>query len=270
MGAAPAWDVYLVYSSGIEWKGKQPPKPLYFMHQLEALPAARIEPSGPGNRATENAAHARERFFESMNEREHWETVYRKKGPEEVSWYRPHLERSLRFVEQAGLTLKSAILDVGGGASTLVDDLLARGFSDVSVLDISENAIARAKLRLGARAETVTWLLADITRVELPERRFDFWHDRAVFHFLREETDRLRYVQAVRRALKPNGHIVVATFGPAAPEQCSGLPVMRYTAEGIHEQFGGEFLKAGSCSEAHMTPWGSEQEFVYCYCRMPG
>ena len=106
-----------------------------------------------------------------------------------------------------------------------------------------------------------------MTTLELPERHYDFWHDRAVFHFLTDEAARRRYVAAVRRALAPRGHVVVATFGPTGPEKCSGLPVMRYTAEGIHGQFGREFTKVGSESETHQTPWGSEQEFVYCYCR---
>src|SRR5207244_1605235 len=152
-----------------------------------------------------------------MSEREHWESVYAGKEPDDVSWYRPHLERSLRFIEETGLPRTAAILDVGGGASTLVDDVLARGYSDVTVLDISERAVAFAKTRLGSRAEAVTWLVADILKIELPEQRYDFWHDRAVFHFLIEESARQLYVAAVRRALRPNGHIVVATFGPAAP-----------------------------------------------------
>ena len=204
-----------------------------------------------------------------MSEREHWESVYAGKGPADASWYRPHLERSLRFIEETGLPRTAAILDVGGGASTLVDDVLARGYSDVTVLDISERAVAFAKTRLGSRAEAVTWLVADILKIELPEQRYDFWHDRAVFHFLIEESARQLYVAAVRRALRPNGHIVVATFGPAAPERCSGLPVLRYSDEGIHRQFGPDFRKVGGSSEVHVTPSGNEQEFVYCYCRMP-
>lgn len=203
-----------------------------------------------------------------MNERKHWEAIYGHKSPEEVSWYRPHLERSLRFIESAALSPTSPILDVGGGTSTLVDDLLERGFSNVSVLDISDIAIRQTKARLGARAKAVTWLAGDITRVELPEHRYDFWHDRAVFHFLTDDDARQRYVSIVRHALKPNGHIVVATFGPSGPERCSGLPVVRYRPEGIHARFGDGFRRVGSASETHQTPWGSEQEFVYCYCRM--
>jgi ubiquinone/menaquinone biosynthesis C-methylase UbiE len=205
-----------------------------------------------------------------MSEREHWDAIYQGKGPDEVSWYRPHLDRSLRFIEDAALSTTASILDVGGGASTLVDDLLDKGYLNVTVLDLSSSAIAVARERLGARASTVTWLVGDVTELELPELRFDFWHDRAVFHFLTEPAARQRYVATVRRALKPNGHIVVATFGLSGPDRCSGLPVARYSAEGIHEQFGNEFQKVGGSTEVHHTPWGSEQEFVYCYCRMPG
>lgn len=203
-----------------------------------------------------------------MNEGEHWDKVYERRPPEQVSWYQPHLERSLELVERAGLSLDAAIVDVGGGTSTLVDDLLDRGYTRLTVLDISATAIANARERLGPRAGTVTWFTGDITRLELPSNAFDFWHDRAVFHFLREEQARARYVAAVRRALKPGGHIVVATFGPAGPERCSGLDVMRYSADELHGQFGHTFRKLSSFTEVHHTPTGTEQEFVYCYCKM--
>lgn len=203
-----------------------------------------------------------------MDGQEHWEAIYGAKGPQDVSWYRPHLDRSLKFIDEARLSPDAAIIDVGGGASTLVDDLLVRGYDDVTVLDLSEAAITQAKARLGSNAARVTWIIGDITRVELPEHRYDFWHDRAVFHFLTKEEDRQRYVAQVRHALKPGGHIVVATFGLEGPERCSGLPVARYSPEGIHEQFGDQFAMTGSDDEMHRTPKGSEQEFVYCYCRL--
>lgn len=205
-----------------------------------------------------------------MTERDHWESLYRRKGPDEVSWYRPHLERSLAFFAQAALPRTAAIVDVGGGASTLVDDLLDRGYEDVTVLDISASALTLAKERLGARAGAVTWLTGDVTSMTLPERRFDFWHDRAVFHFLTEPSARQRYLGALRCSLRAGGHVVVATFGPHGPERCSGLPVARYDAGEIHREFGDRFRKVGSATEVHQTPWGVEQEFVYCYCRMPG
>ena len=203
-----------------------------------------------------------------MDGEQHWDRVYRRKAPEAVSWYRPHLERSLAFIEQAGLDRDAGILDVGGGASTLVDDLLDRGYRDLTVLDISATAIDHAKTRLGARAAAVTWLVGDITRVALPERRFAFWHDRAVFHFLTAPEARQAYVAAVRHALRVHGHIVVGTFGPGGPEQCSGLDVVRYDANLLHGAFGHTFHKIDSCTEHHTTPSGTAQEFVYCYCRM--
>src|SRR5262249_3742801 len=199
---------------------------------------------------------------------EHWDSVHERKEPAEVSWYRPHLERSLLFIERAGLPRTAAIIDVGGGASTLVDDLIEHGYGNLTVLDISARAIARSQERVGARGVGVEWLTGDVTEIELRAHHFDFWHDRAVFHFLTDEAARARYVAAVRRALKPNGHIVVATFGPSGPERCSGLPVARYSAESIQDEFGDAFRMIGGEEETHHTPWGSEQEFVYCYCRM--
>jgi SAM-dependent methyltransferase len=138
----------------------------------------------------------------------------------------------------------------------------------VTVLDLSQAAISAAKERLGPRAGNASWIAADITQFELPHHRYDFWHDRAVFHFLADPEDRSRYVAAVRRGLKPGGHIVVATFGPHGPERCSGLEVVRYDAEQLHAQFGSSFERVASSEEIHRTPWGTEQEFVYCYCRL--
>ena len=203
-----------------------------------------------------------------MTDQQHWESLYGKKAANEVSWYRPHLERSLALIEEAGVAKDAAIIDVGGGTSTLVDDLLGRGYSNLTVLDISSTAIAAARERLGGRAAQVSWIVADITDVQLPEHHYDFWHDRAVFHFLRDEAARRSYVAAVRKSLKPGGHIVVATFGPDGPDRCSGLEVVRYTADGLHGEFGPAFEKVRSYQELHKTPWGSEQEFVYCYCKL--
>jgi SAM-dependent methyltransferase len=198
----------------------------------------------------------------------HWDDVYRRKSSDAVSWYRPHLERSIAFIENTGVARDAPIIDVGGGTSTLVDDLLARDYSNLTVLDISAAAIEVARQRLGERADRVRWIAGDITTVELPKHAFDLWHDRAVFHFLRADEDRRRYVQQVRHALRPGGHIVVATFGPEGPEKCSGLDVVRYSPDGLHAEFGGQFRKVASETELHTTPWGSEQQFVYCYCRI--
>lgn len=196
----------------------------------------------------------------------HWDRVYRSKRPEAVSWYQPSLRLSLDLIERIGIAPTARVLDVGGGASTLVDDLLDRGFDHLTVLDLSSEALAVARERLGARASRVTWMQGDVTTVELPAGRFDLWHDRAVFHFLTAPEARQRYVRQARQALAPGGHAIVATFGPEGPSQCSGLDVVRYDADGLHAEFGG-FEKLGQLEERHLTPWGSEQHFVYCYCR---
>jgi len=167
-----------------------------------------------------------------MTSKDHWESIYERKAPDQVSWYRPHLERSLDFIHGAGLASDAAIIDVGGGASTLVDDLLARGYTNVTVLDISASAIDAAKARLGERANMVRWLVADVTELDIGVSSFDFWHDRAVFHFLRNPADRRRYVAAVRRAVKSGGHVLVATFGPEGPERCSDLDVVPHSVRG--------------------------------------
>lgn len=204
-----------------------------------------------------------------MGGSEHWDRVYTSRGSEKVSWFRPHLDRSLAFLEMANVGKTSGVIDVGGGASTFVDDLLDRGYTNVTVLDLSKAALDAARGRLGERASAVQWICADVTQAPLPAEAYDFWHDRAVFHFLRDPLARERYVAAVRRALKPGGHIVVATFGPHGPEKCSGLEVMRFTPEELHAEFGSEFSRLASATEIHTTPSGVEQEFVYCYCRLP-
>ncbi len=202
-----------------------------------------------------------------MSDRPHWESVYSRKGSDEVSWYRPHLENSLRFIERAELGAEARIVDVGGGASTLVDDLLAAGYGNLAVMDLAAAALEVAQARLGARAGAVDWIVGDVTTPLLEPQSVDFWHDRAVFHFLTEPAARAAYLGEVARALKPDGHVLVATFGPDGPEACSGLPVARYDAPGIHAVFGEAFEKIGEAQEHHETPWGSTQSFVYCFCR---
>jgi len=202
-----------------------------------------------------------------MNKQEHWERVYQTKARDEVSWFREHLETSLRMIENTGVGKDAAIIDVGGGNSTLVDDLLESGFIDISVLEISESAIAGSKDRLKEKASQVTWIAADITAVDLLESHYDLWHDRAVFHFLTDEEDRRKYVNVVMRSLKPGGHIIVASFGLEGPQKCSGLDVVRYSPESMHDEFGETFKLVESIGETHNTPFGTTQDFVYCYCR---
>lgn len=203
-----------------------------------------------------------------MERREHWEHVYETKAPTEVSWFQEHAEQSLRLIERTGVARDGRIIDVGGGASTLVDDLLAGGYSGLTVLDLSITALHEAQERLGERAGDVHWIQGDILERELPEHAFDLWHDRAVFHFLTSEDDRHAYVAKVLRALKPGGHVIVATFAEDGPTRCSGLPVMRYSPEELHGQFGSSFALLKQEREDHHTPFGSVQKFIYCYCRV--
>ena len=203
-----------------------------------------------------------------MSNQTHWETVYLNKAVEEVSWYRPHLEVSLRLIADSAPSASSAIIDVGGGEATLVDDLVAQGYSDVTVLDISPAAIDVAKSRLGMSAAAVHWITGDITAVELEPARYDVWHDRAVFHFLTSAGDRAAYVRQIARSVRPGGHVIVATFGPDGPDKCSGLDVVRYDAEHLHGEFGPKVRLLDSVTELHETPWGTPQQFMYCLCRM--
>ncbi len=200
-----------------------------------------------------------------MTTQTHWETVYADKSADEVSWYQPHLERSLRMIEAAGPASDAPIIDVGGGESTLVDDLLARGYRNVTVLDISQKAIDVARDRLGSAADSVTWRVADVTAASLPGHYYTVWHDRAVFHFLVEPEQRARYLRQLRNSLACGGHLVIATFGPNGPRQCSGLDVMRYDLASLHEQVGPEFELVSYCIEQHRTPGGRKQEFLYAH-----
>ncbi len=201
-------------------------------------------------------------------DKHHWEQVYRTRDAEDVSWYREHLDQSLALIEATGVGKAGHIIDVGGGASTLVDDLLARGYEHLYVLDLSGAALETAQTRLGPKARGVEWWEADVTRAALPDQRFDVWHDRAVFHFLTDPESRRLYVEQVRRTVKPGGHVIVACFGPDGPLQCSGLDTRRYDAKGLHAEFGEHFRLERSLLEEHRTPHGKTQQFLYCYCRL--
>jgi len=198
----------------------------------------------------------------------HWEKIYTTKAPDAVSWYRSHLERSLGLIESASPDRSARIIDVGGGASTLVDDLVARGYRNLTILDVSQTALDVTKARLGESAKQIDWICADITRAELPAQAFDVWHDRAVFHFLTAEEQRAAYVRLAARAVRPGGHVIVSTFGPEGPLKCSGLEVARYDAESLHHEFGRRFSLIQSSKELHQTPFGTTQQFLYCYCRL--
>ena len=204
-----------------------------------------------------------------MTSKDHWEHVYSTKATNAVSWFQEHADRSLALIRATSLGPSSSIIDVGGGASTLVDDLLAAGYSLPTVLDLSAAALAAAKARLGERSRFVNWLEGDITKLPLPVHGFDLWHDRAVFHFLATPAARQAYVNAVLQAVKPGGHVIVATFAEDGPTQCSGLPVMRYSATQLHAEFGPPFILVRHENEEHHTPFDSVQKFIYCYFRLP-
>ncbi len=203
-----------------------------------------------------------------MKVQTHWEKIYREKAPDAVSWYRLHLETSLALIEKAVPARSVSIIDVGGGESTLVDDLLARGYQNITVLDVSQTAIDVTKQRLVQAAERIQWITGDITKADLAPNAYDVWHDRAVFHFLRAIDERAAYIRQVAKAVKSGGHVLVSTFGPEGPTKCSGLEVVRYDAESLHAEFGVHFRLLESFKELHETPFGKTQQFLYCLCRV--
>lgn len=197
-----------------------------------------------------------------VTRREHWQSVYETKPATDVSWYAAHLEESLRLIKAAARP-EARVIDVGAGASTLVDDLLDAGYRHLTVLDISPAALEIARRRLGERSELVQWVAADVTTAELTEGAFDVWHDRAVFHFLTEERDRERYVAQVRSAVAPGGQVIMGTFSLEGPATCSGLAVARYDATSLARVFGAGFSLTHGVAATHVTPAGREQHFQY-------
>jgi ubiquinone/menaquinone biosynthesis C-methylase UbiE len=202
-----------------------------------------------------------------MTTKSHWEHIYDTKSPTQVSWYQEHAKFSLQYIRNTGIQKTDPIIDVGGGASTLVDDLIEHAFQNITVLDVSGTALQVARQRLGARAAHVNWIESDITQVNLPHNTYGVWHDRAVFHFLTQAKERQHYVETVRNSVRKGGHVIVATFAPDGPERCSGLAVMRYSPESLHSEFGDDFEVVDSTRETHHTPFGTDQKFIYCYCR---
>lgn len=193
----------------------------------------------------------------------YWEEIYSENEPSEVSWHQDRPDLSLNFIREAGTRKTQWIIDVGGGASTLVDHLISDGFKNLAVLDISAAALERTKARLNTRATAVEWIESDVKTLQ-PRQHFALWHDRAVFHFLTEEADRQAYVRTLRKALVPGGHLIVATFSTGGPKQCSGLPIVQYEPAGLSQVFGDAFELRATKTESHRTPWNAEQKFVYC------
>jgi SAM-dependent methyltransferase len=194
----------------------------------------------------------------------HWERIYRTKSPTEVSWYEPAPEISLALIGATGVGCTAPIIDVGAGASQLVDHLVADGYRDVTVLDIAPAALALARARLGPTAAQVVWVVSDVTAFQ-PERRYHLWHDRAAFHFLMTGEERARYLRVVEAALAPGGHLVLATFGPEGPRRCSGLPVQRYSTEDLGVLLGPGFRLRRSELQDHPTPAGQSQQFLWSW-----
>lgn len=202
----------------------------------------------------------------SSGREQHWRKVYTDKLPEDVSWFQASPEQSLRALDRFGAVPSQSLIDIGGGASTFVDALLARGWQDLTVLDIAAPALAAAQARVGEASATVTWEVADITDWQ-PPRRYDVWHDRAVFHFLGQPEHRAAYLRALGKGLADSGLAIIATFALDGPEKCSGLVVERYDAAKLARTLGPRFGLEASWRDEHLTPWGSSQAFTWCVFR---
>ena len=200
-----------------------------------------------------------------MSNERHWQQVYTTKATDAVSWYRPHLDRSLAFIDALGLDRDAPIIDVGAGASTLVDDLLARGFRDLTLNDIADAALAHTRTRLASTAADarLAYRVGDITTLDLPQAHYALWHDRAVFHFLTDAAQCDAYVAQGARAIRNGGHLLVATFAADGPERCSGLPVQRYDADALAAVFAPHFERISDARDQHPTPFGTTQSFQY-------
>jgi SAM-dependent methyltransferase len=194
--------------------------------------------------------------------KQYWETIYQTKSPDRLSWTQSKCFPSIEWIEQEAPKKNSAIIDVGAGISKLSSCLLESGYNDISVIDISESALKATQERMGARASSIHWLSADILNFD-SKNRFDLWHDRALFHFFNSRSDREKYIRNAHTSLKPNGKLILATFSPNGPGQCSGLDVVRFDEKALAEEVGSLFIVLRAERHLHQTPWGSEQEFVY-------
>lgn len=204
--------------------------------------------------------------MQSESRQAHWQDVYTRKGETEVSWFEENPALSLELIAEVAPTADLSVIDIGGGASRLVDGLIDRGFRRITVLDVSAAALETAKARLGKRAAQVHWLVADATDWE-PAETYDIWHDRAAFHFLIEAQDRIAYIARLKRAVRPGGHAIIAAFAPDGPERCSGLPVVRYDAASLGKTLGEGFEQVRTQPHMHVTPWGATQSFQFSVFR---
>ena len=202
-----------------------------------------------------------------VTSKSHWDSVYATKEPDSVSWFQKSAKLSLSYIQQASLNFTSPIIDVGGGASRLVDALQSKGYRNLTVMDISNESLERSKSRLGNFADSVDWIVADITRVKLPENNYQFWHDRAVFHFLTQPSDRNAYLNQLKHSVKSGGYILIATFAEDGPTECSGLPIVRYDIDTLNYLLKEFAEPVANVRESHATPFGTQQSFVYGYWR---
>lgn len=200
--------------------------------------------------------------------KEHWESIYQTKKPNEVSWYQEKPKTSLNLIAEVGLGKNAGIIDIGAGDSKLVDNLLDLGFRNITALDISSVALEKAKKRLGNKADAVKWIVSDLREFETSDR-YDLWHDRAVLHFLTAEEDINKYVEVIRRFLKPNGYLILSTFSENGPKRCSGLDIKQYSEDSVKELFS-DFEHVKSFEEEHLTPWEASQIFIYSIFRKKG
>lgn len=194
----------------------------------------------------------------------HWENVYQAKLQNQVSWFQPHLEKSLELIALVNLSKDSKIIDAGGGASTLPDDLLAKGYDKLTIWDISSEALKQSQKRLGEKSKQIKWIDANILKADFQNNSFDLWHDRAVFHFLTKAEDRKTYLKILNKSLNPGGFVIIASFGLEGPLKCSGLEVFRYSPASLSSEIGSNFLLLKNATEDHHTPFGTVQKFVYC------
>ena len=200
-----------------------------------------------------------------MQNQQHWQKVYTEKKPNQVSWYQKHAQLSIRLIAQLTASKNAPIIDIGGGASNLVDDLLNKGYQNLSVLDVSQAAINHTQTRLGDQQYNVNWLVGDINEINLPQSSVELWHDRAVFHFLIDQPSRQNYLKLANQTIKSSGHLVIATFAEDGPDRCSGLAVKRHSKQQLADFFAPYFDLLGAEKETHLTPSGSSQNFIYCW-----
>lgn len=204
--------------------------------------------------------------MERFDRQNHWETIYSTKEQKDVSWYQEKPETSLSLIEQYAANKSDAVIDIGGGDSFLADFLMKENYTDISVLDISEKALEKAKKRLAEKTHTITWIHSDIIDFK-PEKQYEVWHDRAAFHFLTKDEEIHRYIRIINQALKPDGLAIIGTFSETGPKKCSGIEIRQHSEQSIEQYFGDYFRMEQILNTEHPTPFGTIQNFIFCVMR---